>query len=145
MIAGLIALPMLKPERTAARVTAIVSGSLWALVSGVSGLVIAGLWLFTNHWIAYRNENLFFANPLALVLAVTLLLALRRARGAGRVARWLAGVVVGLSLFGFVVQILPWFDQVNGPIIALALPPNLALGWLVLRLETRGAEHPVQR
>jgi hypothetical protein len=134
VIAGLIALPMRKPERTAARIAAIVSGSLWALVIGVSGLVMAGLWLFTNHWIAYGNENLFFANPLALVLAVMLPFAVRGAHGTGRVSLWLAGAVVGLSLLGFVLQVLPWFDQVNGPIIALALPPNLALGWLVLRL-----------
>jgi hypothetical protein len=38
-----------------------------------------------------------------------------------------------------VLQILPWLDQVNGPIIALALPPNLALGWVVFRLRA-GAE-----
>jgi hypothetical protein len=125
---------MRKPERTAARIAAIVSGSLWALVIGVSGLVMAGLWLFTNHWIAYGNENLFFANPLALVLAVMLPFAVRGARGTGRVSLWLAGAVVGLSLLGFVLQVLPWFDQVNGPIIALVLPPNLALGWLVVRL-----------
>ncbi len=133
VVAGLIALPMLKPDHRAARVTATVSGSLWALVLGVSGLVLAGLWLFTNHWIAYRNENLFLANPVALVLAVTLPFAVHGVRGARRVSLWLAGAVVGLSLLGFVLQVLPWFDQVNGPIIALVLPPNLVLGWLVLR------------
>jgi len=134
VIAGLIALPVLWSARAAVRVVATVTASLWALAAGVAGVVMAGLWLFTNHWIAYGNENLFFANPLALVLAVSLPFAVRGARSAGRVSLWLAGAVVTLSLLGFVLQILPWFDQVNGPIIALALPPNLALGWLVLRL-----------
>ncbi len=134
VIAGLMALPVLWSARAAVRVVATVTASLWALAAGVAGVVMAGLWLFTNHWIAYGNENLFFATPLALVLAVSLPFAVRGARSAGRVSLWLAGAVVTLSLLGFVLQILPWFDQVNGPIIALALPPNLALGWLVLRL-----------
>ena len=133
-IAALIALPMLRPASTMARVAATVTASLWALVTGASGLVLAGLWLFTNHWIAYRNENLFFANPVALLLAVTLPLAALGVRGAMRLSLGLAGVVAALSLLGFVLQVLPWLDQVNGPIIALALPPNLALGWMVLRL-----------
>jgi len=131
-IAGLIALPVLWPARAAARVVGTVMGSLWALVAGIAGVVMAGLWLFTNHWIAYGNENLFFANPVALVLAATLPFAMRGTRGAMRVSLWVAGAVVALSLLGFLVQVLPWFDQVNGPIVALALPPNLALGWLVL-------------
>jgi hypothetical protein len=139
VIASLIALPMLRPARATARVVAAVTASLWALVAGVAGVVLAGLWLFTDHWIAYGNENLFFANPVALLLAVTLPFAVRGVRGARRLSLWLAGAVVALSLLGFVLQILPWLDQVNGPIIALALPPNLALGWVVFRLRA-GAE-----
>jgi hypothetical protein len=133
-IAALIALPMRRPARRSARAAATASASLWALVTGIAGLILAGLWLFTNHWIAYRNENLFFANPVALLLAITLPLAALGVRGAMRLSLWLAGAVAALSLLGFVLQILPWLDQVNGPIIALALPPNLALGWAVLRL-----------
>ena len=32
-----------------------------------------------------------------------------------------------LSLLGFVLQVLPGFDQVNGPMIALALPIHLGI------------------
>ena len=136
LVAGLIVVPMLLAVRPAARVAATAAAVFWLLALGVAGVTMLGLWGFTNHWIAYRNENLFFANPVALVLAFTLPFAARGGRGASRVSLWLAGVMVALSLLGFMLQILPWFDQVNGSIIALALPPNLALGWVVWRLAT---------
>jgi hypothetical protein len=92
--------------------------------------VLAGLWAFTDHVMAYRNENLFQVNPLVLALAVLVPLGLG---GSGRAARWaraLALGLAGLSLLGLVLQVLPGFDQVNGQVIALALPIHLgfALG-----------------
>jgi len=136
-IAALIAVPLRWPSRRGARAIATVFGSLWAGVAGTLGVVLAALWLFTNHWIAYRNENLFYVNPLLLALAVTLPLAVLGARGAMRLSVPLARTVIALSLLGFAVQAFPWFHQVNGPIVALTLPPNLALGWAVLRLRNR--------
>jgi len=50
----------------------------------------------------------------------------------------LAAAVAALSVFGFVAQVLPWLDQRNAQVIALALPVNLALAWTVRGL-TRGA------
>jgi len=138
-IAALIAVPLRWPSHRAARALATVFGSLWAGVAGTLGVVLAALWLFTNHWIAYRNENLFYVNPLLLALALTLPLAVFGARGAMRLSVTLARAVVALSLIGFAVQAFPWFHQVNGPIVALTLPPNLALGWAVLRLRDRTA------
>ncbi|MBE0594564.1 MAG: DUF4105 domain-containing protein, partial [Gemmatimonadales bacterium] len=58
-IAGLIALPMLRPARNAARVAATLTASLWTLATGAAGMVLAGLWLFTDHRITYGNVNLF--------------------------------------------------------------------------------------
>jgi membrane-associated phospholipid phosphatase len=54
--------------------------AVWATVGGLGGLVLAGLWAFTDHTMAYRNENLFQLNPLLLGLAalVPLLRAERR-------------------------------------------------------------------
>ncbi len=45
-------------------------------------------------------------------------------------------VVLGLSFLGFVMQVIPVFDQVNGELIALALPAHLGLLWAV-----RTSEH----
>jgi hypothetical protein len=101
-------------------------GTLWCAVSGMLGAGLLFLWLGTDHVYSYWNENLLQMSPLALGLVVLLPRAALTGRGA-RAARVLAGVVAGLSLLGFVGQLLPWMYQVNGEIIALALPSNLGL------------------
>jgi hypothetical protein len=98
----------------------------WALLAGLGGVVLAGLWSLTDHVMAYRNENLFQINPLALVLALVLPFAIRSPR-AGRVAEALALVVAGLSILGLVLKVLPGFDQANVQVIALALPAHLGV------------------
>lgn len=132
ILAAAIALPAWRARTVSgAPVAALVVPVAWALLVGLVGLTLVGLWALTNHWIAYWNENLFFLNPLALPLVVTLPLLARGTRSARRVSLVLAGAMVALSVAGLVVQVLPWFFQANGEIIAFALPPNLALGWAV--------------
>lgn len=114
-------------------------GVLWAFVCGAGGAILAGLWLFTDHSTSYWNENLFFFNPVALILVVSLpLLVFGKGRGT-RISSAVAWFVAGVTLLGFVVQVLPGFDQVNGQVIALMLPPNLALAAVVLRRTGAGA------
>lgn len=113
--------------------------SAWSLLIGVGGLLLAGLWAFTSHTAAHRNENLFQFDPLAIGLVLLIPAALFGARWAQRPARLLALAVAGISLLGFVLQILPGMDQVNGEIIALVLPVNLALGWGVAMI-TRSSD-----
>jgi len=117
-------------RRVAGRLGLGVVAVVWGSLGGLAGVVLAGLWAFTDHVMAYRNENLFQVNPLVLALAVLVPLGLG---GSGRAARWaraLALGLAGLSLLGLVLQVLPGFDQVNGQVIALALPIHLgfALG-----------------
>lgn len=109
---------------------------VWAGVVGLLGLILAGLWGLTDHTAAYRNENLFQFNPLALGLVVLFPVLLYRP---GRTDRWTAGlaaVVAGLAVLGLLVKPQPWFIQVNGELIALALPVHLAVAivaWLLIR------------
>ena len=98
----------------------------WELLAGLGGAVVAGLWSLTDHVMAYRNENLFQINPLALALALMLPFAIRSPR-AGRAAERLALVVAGLSLLGLALKVLPGFDQTNMQVIALALPAHLGV------------------
>jgi hypothetical protein len=103
---------------------------IWGLAGGLGGLVLAGLWGLTDHVMAYRNENLFQVNPLILGLALLVPPALRGSIRAGRWARMLSLWLIGISVVGWLVQVFPGVDQVNGPIIALAMPIHLgaALG-----------------
>jgi hypothetical protein len=107
-------------------------GGIWSLFAGVAGLILAGLWLFTDHTAAYRNENLFLFNPVALLLAVLVpLSALGRGRQV-RLAQSVAAVMVGLCIAGILFKLVPGTRQVNAMLIALALPVHAGL-WLGLR------------
>lgn len=132
----------LSSHRRAGRVAfGLISGS-WAFVAGLLGIVLLGLWLFTDHTTSYRNENLFFLNPLLFPMVVLLPLAARRS------GRWrlptlrLSFVIAVISLVGLVAQILPMLDQANGEIIALALPVNLAIAFGVREISRRAGVAP---
>jgi len=119
--------------RTARRTFGALAGG-WALLTGVAGLVLAGLWALTDHVAASRNENVLQANLLALPLAFAIIgLVMGRPRAA-RAARALAVVVAAVSVLGMLLQVLPGLDQANGEMIALFLPAHLgvAAGTLAL-------------
>jgi hypothetical protein len=108
-----------------ARALFAVVGTLWSLVAGIAGVALAYLWFFTDHVTSYANENLLHFSPLSLALVILIPLAARGA-GSGAAARRVALAVAVLSLIGFVMKVIPG-SQVNGEIIALALPTHLGL------------------
>jgi hypothetical protein len=99
----------------------------WLLLSGLSGLVLAGLWGLTDHTAAYYNENVLQMNLLALPLLWLAPMSFREWSGRSRVAVTLALLVAAMSLLGLVLKLLPAFYQVNGPVIALAFPAHVGL------------------
>ena len=103
------------------------TGAGWSLVMGLLGSALLLSWFFTDHAFWGANENAFQANPASLVLAVLLISAIA---GRGRV--WTtraAAAVAAFALAGFVLQVLPGLDQVNGEILALTLPAHVGLAW----------------
>ncbi len=78
----------------------------WGMVVGLAGSVLSGMWAFTDHVMAYRNENLFQVNPLAWLMAFAGALALLRPRRATRLTLGAAYTLAGLALIGFVLQAL---------------------------------------
>jgi hypothetical protein len=116
-------------------------GTLWYLVLGLGGVILLGLWGFTDHWVTYRNENVMQFNLFALPLVVLLPLALRRGGKSARAARRASVVVAAVSLAGLLLKILPVFYQVNLEIIALILPVNLAFAAAIV-LATRTRTEP---
>jgi hypothetical protein len=146
LIASVLVLTgMSAPRSAAARMGYAAVSALWLLFAGTAGVMLIGLWAFTNHQIAYRNENLLQLSPLALPLVLLVPCVAYGARWAARPAWLLAAAVAALSVLGFVMQLLPGLDQRNAQIITLALPINLALAWTVRRLvdHTRTAVQPV--
>jgi hypothetical protein len=99
----------------------------WAVLVGLAGVTLAGLWGLTDHVMAYRNENLLQMSPVALFILPFLFGAVRGSPGRGRAAYAVAITVAALSALGLAAKLLPGFDQVNGPVIALALPAHLGV------------------
>ena len=108
--------------------------TLWALVMGVLGTVLLGLWVGTDHAVAYWNENLFLFSPLAIALAFKIPLLAFGVQRATRPAAILALAVVASAALGFVLQVLPWLNQVNGQLYALCLLPTVAVGIRVVQM-----------
>ena len=134
-IAALLAL-LARAARTGARVARIAFTTLatvWTALNGILGVILIVGWTATRHVFMARNENLLQFDVLSLALAFVLPVALGRGH-AIRAARALAMAIAVIALAGFAMQILPWFDQVNGEVIALTLPAHLALVWSVLAL-----------
>lgn len=104
----------------------------WLLLITFGGLAITGIWFFTDHAAGARNENLFQITPLAYPLLFWLTALARRGRRA-RPALILSAIIAGAALLGLTLKIFPAFYQVNGELIALALPMHLALLWVVWR------------
>jgi hypothetical protein len=118
--------------------------TVWSIVAGIAGVLVTFLWGFTNHADTYRNENLLQLNPVSLLLAAFLIRLMwkrRRSSGdrdSGRLgALRVATIVAGASILGFLIQALPRIDQVNGDVIALAMPLHLGVVLLLFALPNK--------
>lgn len=127
-------------QRRDARLVFRVLATGWGLFAGILGLVLVILWTLTDHSVTYRNENLFFLNPLHLWIGGVALFGGARRLGQSRAAMAAGLLIAALSVVGTLVQLLPAFYQANSEIVALALPVNLALAIALYALyaETSG-------
>jgi len=145
LVAGLLAwlARAARSGRRAARIAFTTIASLWAALNGILGLVLVIAWTATRHVFIGHNENILQFDPLSLVVAVALPLAVARGRAVA-VARTVTRVVAVIALVGLVMQVLPWFNQVNGAVIALALPAHVALAWAVAALTVQPERAPTR-
>ncbi len=95
---------------------------LWSFFGGLLGTVATWAW-FTDHVAAKWNENWLQLNPLLLLLIVLIPVARRWPMSPRRVT----ATIMGLSLLGVILKILPWCYQDNWQIILLALPVNAGM------------------
>ena len=103
----------------------------WSLLAGIFGLLLFLLWVATEHVAAHRNQNLFFVNPLWLVVAA-LVPFVSTGRSTRRNLLLVVRACAILTVLGGVLAVTPW-GQPSGAIAAFAVPFNLAVYVLVLR------------
>jgi hypothetical protein len=100
-------------------------------VIGIVGTIIVLLVTVTDHVAAHRNENLWLLNPIWLVVAVALPIALLRQRW--KVARWATLAGAAVSLGAVLMHLVGMSHQPNWDVIALLLPPQLAMAAIAFR------------
>ena len=121
-----LALPAVQASTTGRRIVYGVAIA-WSGLFGLLGLTLTGL-LFTDHMFSTWNENLFLANPLLLLVAVSLPLSHLDPVWSHR-ARTASLVCITIALVGLLWQIVPSSGHQNGMFFALLLPAHLGLGW----------------
>ena len=99
---------------------------VWAIISGILGLILLLAWTSTRHVFWFRNENLFLLNPLSLWFAATVVVSMRRPKYT-RAAAILAVTIAAFGCLALLVKALSGFTQDNIPLILLLLPPQLAI------------------
>ena len=108
-------------SRKPARIVLGVTLSFFGLVLGFLGSLFCAFWFFTDHQVAYHNENILQMAPTLLGL-VGAGIQLARGKPSGDRVRLLLVVSAGASVLGLMFKVLPWFRQDNAEIIALMLP-----------------------
>ena len=110
------------------RFSFVLVGGLWAVVAGVAGLVLAALWLFSEHRFAAWNENVLQLNVASLLVAWALPKGVLGGDPARRgLAMFGAGLAAAISVAGLGLKVVPGFDQSNLELVALFLPLHLGL------------------
>jgi len=112
------------------RTTFATLATTWAALNGILGVILIVGWTATRHVFMVRNENVLQFDPLALALAVVLPLAISRGKSVNA-ARTLSTIVAVVAVVGLAMQLLPWFNQTNGAVMALTLPAHLTVAWAV--------------
>ena len=69
------------------------------ITAGLFGSLLVSLWAFSDHVVAYANENLLLANPISLIAGVVSLALVFT----GRVAGWLRSLWGALALFSLML------------------------------------------
>jgi len=92
----------------------------WVLINASSGLILAALWLFTDHEVAGTNANLLLFNPMVILALVPVL------RRVG------AMVMAGGTAVAYILLLLPE-HQYNLDVLALLTPINLAVAGFLMR------------
>jgi hypothetical protein len=112
----------------------------WLGLSGFGGLFLLWMWTFSTHWSTYWNQNFLQFTPLALLLAIVLPFSARSRRWE---TAWfvVSAMAAALSLLGLLLKMVVAY-QANLELLALAVPPHLAMAWLAYATRKGGPIAP---
>jgi hypothetical protein len=128
LLAGMaLAIAIVALSRRAPRALAAAASLFW-LLCGCLGLLLALSWAFTDHVALWANRNLMLFDPLCLLLLPGGWALLRGSRPSPRFGAMLrtVAVIAALACVPLWLQSLP---QRNGAWIALLLPIHAAFAW----------------
>jgi hypothetical protein len=114
------------------------------LALGSLGTLFCLLWAFTNHEVAFHNENILQCAPWGLALVAYVPGIWRSSLRTIQRARRIAGSGLALSALGLILKPLQFMDQDNFRIIALMLPIWVGM-FVALHLLQRRALRDEQR
>ncbi len=114
-------------ESAIARRSFAVLAVAFSLICGLAGLIMLGLWGFTEHQSAWRNENLLIFSPLCLLMTRAWWRSARPGMRMSAFSRSLAMAIAVIAAFALFSKILASFPQANLPWILLLLPAHLVL------------------
>jgi hypothetical protein len=134
MLAGLVAM-MADSRRRVVRSILGAAVMIWYTVGGIAGTALLLAATVTKH-APYMgtNNTLLLINPLSLIAAVVVPLALWRTRPT-RTAVGVSMAIAVLSLAAVVLQFIPALRQRNGLVLAVMVPVHVALAFAVYRLQ----------
>ena len=134
LVSGLLLAGMVVLTRTRQALFRRTVGS-WYLLCGLSGLVLALLWLLSDHQAAWYNENLLLFSPLGMLAAGPLLF--------DRTTRFAVGcatLIAAIAVLGLMLKLSPLLFQDNLEFAALVLPVHLVCAGLLMR-DMRNPDH----
>jgi hypothetical protein len=86
-------------------------------VLGLPGLIVVLSW-FTNHTLAYWNQNVCFANPVTFALLPLGLAVALGSERAGRWTHWSWSILGASTMIGLGLEMVPGIAQANGEVVA---------------------------
>lgn len=112
------------------RVVIAVVAAVWYASTGLIGLAVAFMELFSKHVFWYGNWNVLLLSPLGLAATWFVPRAIVSGRGA-RAARWLSGICGASALVALVVSISGAIAQSTGAVAVAFAPSTMYLALLV--------------
>ncbi len=117
-----------------ARIAVGILTAFWGFIVGFIGCFLVYAWLFTDHVVAHRNQNILLCAPWAIALVVLGVGVAMGRPGATRKAFTLTAAALGAVLLAGALKVGIVAHQENGTLIAFFFPAWLGLTAALLQL-----------